>query len=446
MPDQAAFASVLPQRISAPPGGRTLLPRAVDLAADAGSLSVARGLGARLYGDAERSYLDLCMGHGALLLGHGAASVKDALARQLEAGWLFGFAHDTAERLAALIHKAGPANERVMLCNSESDATLLAMRAARAHTGRDLVAVFGGASHGLHDAALVTAHMGTSAAPRPAANDQGPSAKARAGAGVAAGAAESVVVLPYGTDAALAIIHAHRDRLAGVMVEAVPTARPSLAHGPWLKRLAAACREDAVPLILDETYTGFRVRYGGAQEFFDITPDLVTYGGALGGGLPIGAVAGRAGIMSVFGGGKPEQRIFCGTTHAGNPLSAAAAEAVLSVLSTHRDTVYPQLHKAASNLGTTFNRTAETMGVAARIDAAGSMFRVFFGCEVGDEPGPRRPAEEARHMERVFYRELLNRGVVVHAAKRCFLSTAHTLADIGEISAAFIAGLKAAAP
>jgi|GEM_PF-2481854 len=451
MQDQAAIASVMTpalfakpdarpaERRAHPDGSGSLLPRTIDLAADAGTLVVARGLGARLFDTSGHSYLDLCMGHGALLLGHGAATVKEALQRQLDTGWLFGFGHETGERLAVLIHEAGRANERVMLCTSESDATLLALRAARAHTGRDLVAIFSGSAHGLHDAALVTSQLEQA----PSANDAALARKAHIGAGIPAAGDDAVVVLPFGKDQSLELIHQHRSRLAAVMVEAVPTARPSLAHGPWLKRLEAACRADGVLLILDETYSGFRMCFGGAQELFDLHPDLVAYGNALGGGLPIGAVAGGTGIMSVFGGGRPEQRIFCGTTHAGNPLSAAAAEAVLTVLSIHRDTVYPQLHKAASNLATAFNLASEELGAAARIDAAGSMFRISFGCDIGDEPGPRRPPEEARRMERAFYGEMLARHVVVHAARRCFLSTAHTVADIAEISAALIGSLKA---
>ena len=326
------------------------------------------------------------------------------------------------------------ANERVMLCTSESDATL---RAARAHTGRDLIAVFSHASHGLHDDALVTAQFEQA----PAANDATLHRKVHIGAGVPASVDENVMVLPYGREQALDMIHSSRHKPAAVIVEPIPSARLSLTHGPWLSRLQQACRTSGVLLILDETFSGFRLCYGGAQEFFDLSPDLVTYGNTMGGGLSIGAVAWRTGIMSVLGGGNPQQRVFCGTTHAGNPLSAAAAVAVLNLLSLHRETVYPQLHEAASNIAEAFNSAAEKLGHGARIETAGSIFHIQFDRNVSGEATLKRERADQRQMEQEFYRHLLDKRVIVHASEHCFLSTAHTVADIGEISAAMIESL-----
>ena len=326
------------------------------------------------------------------------------------------------------------ANERVMLCTSESDPTL---RAARAHTGRDLIAVFSHAAHGLHDDALVTAQF----AQAPAANDATLHRKVHIGAGVPASVDENVMVLPYGREQALDMIHSSRHKPAAVIVEPIPSARLSLTHGPRLSRLQQACRTSGVLLILDETFSGFRLCYGGAQEFFDLSPDLVTYGNTMGGGLSIGAVAWRTGIMSVLGGGNPQQRVFCGTTHAGNPLSAAAAVAVLNLLSLHRETVYPQLHEAASNIAEAFNSAAEKLGHGARIETAGSIFHIQFDRNVSGEATLKRERADQRQMEQEFYRHLLDKRVIVHASEHCFLSTAHTVADIGEISAAMIESL-----
>lgn len=326
MPDQAAMTNVAAElplslvnsiALGRVANGRmeklpTYMPRALDAAGSDHALMVHQSIGARVLDSAGRSYIDLCMGHGSLMLGHGAAPTKDALHRQLDLGWMHGFSHCVGERVAELIHEAAPGNERVMLCGSESDAAALAIRAARSYRGRDGIVVFSGATHGLHDFALVTA------APIQA-NDFGNRRNVHIGAGIPAHVDNDVTVLPYASDNDLDIISQRCDTLAAVIVEPIPSQRPSPKHGAWLKRLQALCYRCGVLLILDETFSGFRMGYGGAQVYFDLKPDLVVYGNALGGGLPIGAVAGKAQIMSVFGGGSFEQRIFCGTTPAGPP-------------------------------------------------------------------------------------------------------------------------------
>jgi glutamate-1-semialdehyde aminotransferase len=418
----------------APPsadGAGRLVPQRLDLAAGDGPFAVSRAVGATVFDAAGTPYLDLCMGHGALLLGHGAAAVKDAVRRQLDDGWLYGFAHAGAARLAELIAAAGPANERVALCTSESDATLVALRAARATTGRDGVVLFAGSHHGLHDAALVTALPMQA----PSANDAVVQRKVHIGAGVPVTVDATVDILPYGGEQVFDWIRRRRDRLAAVMVEGVPSGRPTLTHGPWLRTLQSVCRDSGVVMILDETLSGFRLGFGGAQEAFGLHPDLVTYGHALGGGLPLGAVAGRASVMSAFDGPEPHARIFAGDTHAGNPLSVAAATAVLEVLSASREFVYPQLAAAAAALTGAFTTAAAAHGLAAGAEAAGSLFRLHFG----------PPADaKTQALERAFYAALFERKVIVHAAKRCFLSTAHTVADIAALATAFSDSLAAA--
>ena len=436
MPDQAALASLSPRPVAAQ--RHAFVPPHLDLAASGTSLVVSRSLGSRLFDSTGTSYIDLCMGHGALLLGHGAAVVKEALQQQLDNGWLFGVSHPAIERLAVLIGDAGAANERVLLCDSGSDATLLAMRAARAFTARDTIAVFAGASHGLHDAALITAQFEQAAA----ANDATLQRKAHIGAGIPVRSDDSIAVLPFAGAHAFDLIAQQRDTLAAVIVEPLSLAHPSLDAGPWLLQLEATCRANDVLLILDATYSGFRLGYGGGQSFFGLKPDLVTYGNALGGGLPIGAVAGREDMMSVFGGGNPQQRIFCGSTHAGNPLSAAAAEATLNVMSVHRDTIYPQLNAATTQIATTFNATSLALGLTARIDTAGSMFRISLYGDLAANIRSHRTSEERREIERLFYTTVFEQCVFIHASKCCFLSTAHTIADIAEISAALAEGLK----
>jgi glutamate-1-semialdehyde aminotransferase len=358
------------------------------------------------------------MGYGSLVLGHGAAPIKDALQRQLENSWMYAFAHPQQDQLAELIRAAGPANERVALCNSESDATLLALRAARAVTGRDKIVVFSNAHHGLHDFALISEVTGANRA----ANDT-PRRRGHVGAGIPNAIDDFVIVLPYGEQSAIDWIRSYAGQIAAVIAEPFASHHPSLLYQNWLHDVQAICRTTHTVFILDETYSGFRLGYGGAQALFGLCPDLVTYGNALGGGLPIGAVAGRASAMASFGATDRNQRIFSGTTHSGNPLSVAAAIAVLELLLTHRDEIYPQLDNAAQSLVDDFNKTAQRLGTRATMSAAGSI------CAVQFETGQNA-------VEQDFYRNLFSRKVVVHESRRCFLSTAHTVADITAISTA----------
>lgn len=417
------------------PGADSLLPYCADLAAGHERFIVARAHGSRLFDAEGRSYIDLCMGFGSMLLGHGATAIKDALVRQIDNGWMYGISHRLQDELASLIHSAGPANVRVSLCNSESDASLLALRAARAFTSRDRIAVFTHSHHGLHDFALITETTRAAPGAMPSANDASVRRRVHIGAGIPAGVDDFVIVLPFGERAAIEWVRSYAGQLAAVIVEPVSARAPSLVHGEWLRLMQKTCRENEICFILDETFTGFRLRYGGAQELFGLEPDLVTYGNALGGGLSIGAIAGRADIMAAFGPAEREKRIFSGTTHAGNPLSVAAAVATLNVLFAHRDEVYPQLNDAAASLVRSFNAEAENLGAQVRLEAAGSMFRINFPVSGKSDSQPA--------WERDFYRRLFERHVIVHASGRCFLSTAHTVADIAEVSKALSDSLRA---
>ncbi|MDX2142158.1 MAG: aminotransferase class III-fold pyridoxal phosphate-dependent enzyme [Rhodospirillaceae bacterium] len=444
MPDTAALLprnataraeAVVPERTAATaPSPPPALVAAKELAADVAPFSVAQAHGARIIDATGRSFIDLNMGHGALLLGHGAAAIKDALAAQLERGWQHGFHHAARDELVDLISAVGATNEKVTLCDTSSDATMLALRAARAFTGRPRVALFAGAHHGLHDAALMTRRAWLEIP----ANDALPTADAHLGAGVPAELKAGVGVLPFGADAALDLIQRHRRELAAVMVEPCPDNALSTGHGPWLRALQATCREAGVVFILDETLTGFRLRFGGAQEAFDLAPDLTIYGGALGGGLPLAAIAGRREIMDVFAGAPAEKAVFSGSVHAGNPLSVAAALAFLRVLSDHRDTVYTQLNGAAATLAVNFNSEAKALGLHARMRVAGSMFRIDFGARAAHGT----PAPHLGEREQSFYRRLFDRNILVHASMRCFFSTAHTVGDLAALTSAMTEGLR----
>ncbi len=376
--------------------------------------------------------VDLCMGHGAQLLGHGHPVIAQALNRQIGAGWQLGLPTEAQLALAHLIRAAVPSNERVAFTANGSDATLLAMRAARAITGRDGIAVFTGSFHGAHDYGMV------SGAPDPA-DLQSLSRKIHLSAGVPRAVDHVMTVLPYGHPRAFDIIRRQRNDLAAVIVEAVRGSEPHLDAGPWLKELSAACRLAGVLLILDEVTTGFRLAYGGAQELFGLTPDLVAYGKAIGGGLPLGAIAGRSDYMGVFGSDPGQRTIFAASTFAGNPLSIAAGVATLTYAHGNRASLYPALDAVAARLQEGFASLAEEAAVPACLLRAGSLMRVRLGT-----PNGRSSAYVAavRRAEDTFATHVLNAGVLMQAGLRGFVGAAHDDTHIARALKAFAIALR----
>jgi glutamate-1-semialdehyde 2,1-aminomutase len=397
-------------------------------------LYIREGMGARALDLDGNCFIDLSMGFGAQLLGHGVQSVQDAVAAQAARGWHYGLANERQLDLARYVQSASAANERVVFCNSGSDATAYAMRAARAFTGRDIIGVFAGSSHGAHDYGVAgeeplrtTADMQEAGAlfGRPW------SRRGHRHAGVPQAVTDSSLSLSYAHPSAFDQIRRRRRDLAAVIVEPVRAGEPTLEHAAWLRELASVCGETGVLLILDERLTGFRLAYGGAQERFSLMPDLVAYGEILGGGLPLGAVAGRADVIANFAGREGQARGEPG--FGGNVLSIAAGAATLEHLSARRGTLYPALDEKSQLLADSFNGFAEKNALPARMRRAGSIFRIQFRRANGK--GQERcgfPAAEA-----AFYALTLNKGVLVHGSRLGFLSAAHTLKDVAEAVAAF---------
>ena len=297
-------------------------------------------------------YIDLTMGYGPHVLGHAPDCVVDAISSQVAKGAHFGLHNSHQIRLAELITESSSSVEEVVFANSGTEATMYAIRAARAYTGKDRVALFDGNYHGVHDTALVAANA-KSPRERPANHPKS--------AGIPRETLDHVLMLPYRSPAAFDLIREHRDELAVVALEPVQSSNPRLDTREWMEELRSVCEENGVLFLLDEVITGFRLAYGGVQERFDLGADLVTYGKAIGGGTPIGAVGGRRELMDVFGAGAlppgsdhdlraKRIRVFSGTTFAGNPLSMCAGVACLEHLKAHRETIYPHLETQGTAL------------------------------------------------------------------------------------------------
>lgn len=386
---------------------------------------IDRGDGAWVFDADGNRYLDTSVGFGLHMLGHRCPEVEAAIKARTELGWMFGI-HTTAQmKLATLLQEASPCAERVVFCNTGSEATMYAIRAARGFSGRERIAIFDGCYHGAHDYGMwITDPASPVAAPR----------KLPMGHGIPGALAELVTLLPYRHPAAFDLIRDQADELALVMVEGVQSSNPQPAAGEFLQELAAVCREQGVLFAIDEVITGFRLAYGGAQERFGVTPDLATYGKVLGGGLPVGAITGRADVMNVFTGLAAERGVFSGGTFSGNPLTMEAGSAAVTHLRDHPE-IYARLDAAGDRLAAAVNAFCEAGQIPAQMKHAGSMFHMFFQREPVNSMRDVRAAGSAA--EKAFYLHTLNRGVLVPGTQRAFLSAAHGDAEVDMLIAVF---------
>ena len=374
------------------------------------------------------SYIDLTMGFGPHLLGHRPKVIEDAMHEQIARGWHVGLHNPLQAELAKLLCEAARCGEQAMFCNSGTEATMYGMRVARAYTAKDKVAVFDGNYHGAHDYALIKA--------APESPREAPLGKIL-GRGVPETIADNtMLVLPYHDTAAYGLIRAHAEELALVIVQPVQNTVPRDDNGEFLHGLLAVCKECGVLMLMDEVVTGFRIAYGGGQEAYDITPDLATYGKALAGGLPIGALIGRADIMAPLGlgWGNPEG-VFSGGTFSGNPLTMAAGIAAVRHMRDNRDEIYPALNLRSQRMADAINGYLRDNQIGVQLLQAGSIFYLHFQREPIETS--RDVANTNREAEREFYLHLLNHGVTVPGIHLFFLSHAHSDEDVERVIDAF---------
>ena len=392
-----------------------------------------RGVGGHVWDADGNDYIDTSVGFGLHMLGHGHPAIKSAIADRAEKGVMFGI-HSTAQmQLAELLHEASPCAERVVFCNTGSEATMYAFRAARGFSGRDKVAVFDGFYHGAHDYGMwVTDPTSPVDEPR----------KLPMGHGIPQAVHDTVLMLPYRNQRAFELIEQHKDELALVFIEGVQSSNPQEGAGEFLQELAAVCERCDVLFGLDEVITGFRVAYGGTQERFGVTPDIATYGKVLGGGLPIGAVAGTADLMNVFTGLAAERGVFSGGTFSGNPLTMAAGAAAVQELRDHPE-IYTRLEAQTKELAGRVNDHAQRTQLPVQMKHVGSMFHVFF--QAGEINSMRDVEARYTEAEQAFYLHTLNDGVLVPGTQRAFLCAAHTDEDVARLSSVFCSALDSVA-
>jgi glutamate-1-semialdehyde 2,1-aminomutase len=393
---------------------------------------VERAQGAYLEDVDGNRYIDCSLGQGALLLGNNHPIVVDALRSQLSRGTHFGPTNELAIELAETITGAVPGAERVSFTNSGTEATLAALRLARAATGRRKVAKVEGGWHGANEYVLFSFTSLSGPHQRPEAN--------AASAGVWEGAGEDVVVLPFNDEAAPALVREEGHELACVIVEPVLGGAGCLPASPaYLESLRRACDDTGALLVFDEVVTGFRLGPRSAGGRYGVTADVTTLGKAIGGGQPVGAVCGRADLLELLvapkAGLDSSAVVGAGGTFAANPMTVAAGFAQLSELLSN-PAHYERLERLGESMRQGLSEMFARRGTPAHVTGVGSMFRVHLTPRMPETPRDLLQTNElATHLLRVYLElEGLVRGMG-------FVSTAHEDADVDRSIAAYEAAI-----
>jgi glutamate-1-semialdehyde 2,1-aminomutase len=391
---------------------------------------LVRGKGARVWDADGNPYVDYVLSWGPLILGHAEPRVVRAVRAAAARGTGFGAPTPGETELAEAIQQALPALERVRMVSSGTEATMSALRLARAATGRARILKFDGCYHGHADALLVAAGSGVATLGIPGSP------------GVPAAVSELTVQAPYNDLDAVGSAFARWGReIAAVIVEPVAGNMGFVLPQPgFLEGLRSLCDAHGALLIFDEVMTGFRVAWGGAQTHFGVRPDLTCLGKVVGGGLPAAAYGGRADLMAKIA---PEGPVYQAGTLSGNPLAVAAGLETLRQL--RRAGVYEQLEACASALVVGLREAAEEAGVELTAASLGGLFGFFF------HPGPVRNFEEAKKASgerfRAFFAAMLERGVYLPPSpfEAAFVSLAHHPSHVRKTIAAARVALRFAA-
>ena len=378
---------------------------------------IVRGEGARIWDADGNHYIDFVGSWGPLILGHAEPGVVEAILSAAVNGTSFGASTPSEADLAELVIEAFPSVQKVRFVSSGTEATMSAIRLARAFTKRKFVIKFEGCYHGHADSLLVKAGSGVATLGIPGS------------AGVLDEISQFTIALPFNdTEVLEQAFSKYRHQIACVIVEPVVGNMGCVpASGGYLANLRTITQREKTVLIFDEVMTGFRVAYGGAQELYGIRPDLTTFGKIIGGGLPVGAYGGSDEIMSLVA---PLGPMYQAGTLSGNPLAMAAGIAQLILLREKKGEIYPKLETLSGKLVEGVAGVAKEKGIALSFNRVGSMFTWFF------TPGPVTDWSSASKSDTAafghFFRKMLDAGVYLPPSQfeAAFLSAAHSEEDV----------------
>ncbi len=393
-------------------------------------LFIKRAKGAYVWDVDGNKYIDYVGSWGPMILGHAQPQIVNSIRHAAKSGTSFGAPTELEVRMAALITDMMPSIEMVRMVNSGTEATMSAIRLARAYTGKEKIIKFEGCYHGHGDSFLIKAGSGALTLGVPDSP------------GVPLGTARGTLTAPYNDlPSVRRLMEENRGEVAAIIVEPVVGNMGCVPPAPgFLEGLRSLTSSHSVLLIFDEVMTGFRVAPGGAQERYGIRPDLTTLGKIIGGGLPVGAYGGKREIMQMVA---PSGPMYQAGTLSGNPLAMSAGYEMLKKLS-RSGSVYKQLEKRSAALEDGFRNNLKKMGLDLTLNRIGSMFTLFFT----DKPVFDYDSAKAADTERFarYFNAMLNLGMYLPPSQfeAAFLSASHSSADVRKTVAANLIALQIA--
>ncbi|MEN4016844.1 MAG: glutamate-1-semialdehyde 2,1-aminomutase [Methanobacterium sp.] len=372
---------------------------------------VRYGKGSKIFDVDGNDYIDYCLAYGPLVLGHANYKIVSEVKKQLENGTAFGVPAEKEIELAKLVIEKVPCAEMVRFVNSGTEATMSAIRLARAATGKKKIVKFEGSYHGAHDSVLVKSGSGAVGLPD--------------SPGIPEETTKNTVLIPFNDEEALLDLVKKEDDIAAIIVEPVMANIGCITpKNGYLKFLRKITEESNIILIFDEVITGFRIAEGGAQEYFDVTPDLVTLGKILGGGFPMGALAGKKDLMEMIA---PSGSVYQAGTFNGNPVSVTAGLAMLKELNSG---FYNKLNKKGNKMRKGLRNILYDNSIDYKVAGLSSMFQVYFTEEEVYDYTSAKSADTEKFSQ--YFHELLKNGVFIPPSQFecCFLSSMHNNEEI----------------
>ena len=359
-----------------------------------------------------KSYLDYCLAYGPMVLGHANPDVMAEVVAQLKKGSAYGVPTENEIELAKLVVKKVPCAEMVRFVNSGTESTMSAIRLARAATGRKKIIKFEGAYHGAHDYVLVKSGSGAAGLPdSPGVPDE---------------TTKNTILIPFNNEEGIVdIIKAEGESIAAIIVEPI---MGNIGIIPpmdkYLEFLRDITLKNGIILIFDEVITGFRISEGGAQEYFGVTPDLVTFGKILGGGFPIGAISGKKELMEMLA---PSGNVYQAGTFNGNPISITAGLATLKQLN---NSFYSAMNTKGDSLRDGIQDILDVHNLDYQVAGLSSMFQIYFTENEVWNYEDAKTADTGKF--NIFFQTLLNKGIFIPPSQFecCFLSKMHDNVDI----------------
>jgi len=389
---------------------------------------LVRADGPRVYDEDGRAYIDYVCSWGPMILGHNHPVIREAVEKAVKDGLSFGAPTRREVEIAELMVELVPNIEMVRMVNSGTEAVMSAVRLARGATGRDRIIKFEGCYHGHSDAMLVNAGSSALAGGHPSS------------AGVPVGAAKDTLTAQFNDLASVeALFAANPGQVAAVIVEPVAANMGVVGPAPgFLEGLRALCDKYGALLIFDEVITGFRLGLGGAQSWFGVKADLVTFGKIIGGGMPVGAYCGSRALMEQVA---PCGPVYQAGTLSGNPVAMAAGLAQLTYLRDHPE-VYEQINSAAAKLAQGLRAAAEHAGIPVAVNQVGSLLAPFFTPTEVTAFTDAKGSDVGRYAK--YFQGMLERGVALAPAQfeAMFVSAAHGEEELAQTLAAAQAALE----